>query len=107
MKRAVNSVMRRSVEYAFAHRDASLPYVRAHAQEMSEQVMYQQIDLYVNECSVDLGEQGRRAVELLFDRGRQAGLIPTVADDLFLDVTGITASAGTARQPVPPDAGTR
>ena len=48
VKQALNRVMRRSVEYAFAHREASLPYVRAHAQEMSEEVMYKHIDLYVN-----------------------------------------------------------
>ena len=53
VKQAVNRVLRRSVEYAFAHRDASLPYVRDHAQEMSEDVMYRHIDLYVNGYSVD------------------------------------------------------
>ena len=85
VKRTVNRVMRRSVEYAFAHRDASLPYVRAHAQEMSEQVMYQHIDLYVNEYSVDLGVEGRRAVEVLFNRAQGAGIVPPVRHDLFLD----------------------
>ena len=48
VKLAVNRVLRRSVEYAFAHRDASLPFVRAHAQEMSEDVMYRHIDLYLS-----------------------------------------------------------
>ena len=89
MKHAVNRVMRRSVEYAFAHRDASLPYVRAHAQEMSEQVMYQHIDLYVNEYSIDLGGEGRRAVAVLFDRARRAGIMPAVHSDLFLGPTEI------------------
>src|SRR6185437_8199287 len=70
VQEAVNRVVRRSVEYAFAHRSASLPFVRAHAQEMSEDVMYQHIDLYVNGYSVDLGSEGRRAVDLLF---RKAG----------------------------------
>jgi 1,4-dihydroxy-6-naphthoate synthase len=84
VKRTANRVMRRSVEYAFAHRADSLPYVRAHAQEMSEEVMYQHIDLYVNEYSVDLGSDGRRAVEVLFDRARRAGLVPAVQNDLFL-----------------------
>ena len=51
VKQAVNRVVRRSVEFAFAHRTASLPFVREHAQEMSEEVMYQHIDLYVNEYS--------------------------------------------------------
>ena len=60
------------------------PFVRAHAQEMSEDVMYQHIDLYVNQYSVDLGAEGRRAIELLFERARAAGIIPGVGADLFL-----------------------
>jgi 1,4-dihydroxy-6-naphthoate synthase len=84
VKQAVNRILRRSVEYAFAHRDASLPYVRAHAQEMDEAVMYKHIDLYVNQYSVDLGEDGRRAIELLFDKAAASGLIPSVGESLFL-----------------------
>jgi 1,4-dihydroxy-6-naphthoate synthase len=84
VKQTVNRVLRRSVEYAFANRAASLPYVRAHAQEMNEDVMYKHIDLYVNEYSVDLGADGRRAVELLFDRARAGGIIPDVTKHLFL-----------------------
>jgi len=85
VRQAVNRIVRRSVEYAFAHRAASLPFVREHAQEMSEQVMYQHIDLYVNEYSVDLGPDGRRAVELLFGKARALGVIPPIEQSLFLD----------------------
>ena len=81
----VNRVLRRSVEYAFAHRTASLPYVRAHAQEMSEEVMYKHIDLYVNDYSVDLGRDGRQAIELLFARAADSGVIPATRAALFLD----------------------
>lgn len=84
VQRAVNRVLRRSVEYAFANRSASLPYVRAHAQEMSEDVMYKHIDLYVNEYSIDLGGEGRRAVRLLFEKATAAGVIPGMTDRLFL-----------------------
>ncbi len=84
VKQAVNRVLRRSVEYAFANRTASLPYVRAHAQEMSEDVMYRHIDLYVNDFSVSLGPEGRRAVELLFDRARASAIVPPVTAPLFL-----------------------
>ena len=87
IKQKVNRVLRRSVEYAFAHRESSLPYVRAHAQEMSEEVMYKHIDLYVNEYSIELGDEGRRAVELLFDKAAQAGLIPAVREPLFLPLS--------------------
>jgi 1,4-dihydroxy-6-naphthoate synthase len=80
----VNRILRQSVEYAFAHRDASLPFVREHAQEMSEEVMYKHIDLYVNEYSIDLGAEGRRAVTTLFERAAASGIIPAVKGDLFL-----------------------
>ena len=84
VQHAVNRVVRRSVEYAFAHRGASLPFVREHAQEMSEEVMYRHIDLYVNGYSIDLGVEGRRAVELLFERARAAGIIPPSTGGVFL-----------------------
>jgi 1,4-dihydroxy-6-naphthoate synthase len=84
VRQRVNRVMRRSVEYAFANREASLPFVRANAQAMSDEVMYKHIDLYVNEYSVDLGAEGRRAVEVLFERARRSGVIPSLRKDLFL-----------------------
>jgi len=84
VQQRVNRLMRRSVEYAFAHRGASLPFVREHAQEMSEEVMYKHIDLYVNEYSVDLGSEGRRAIQVLFDEGAAAGVLPVVRDRVFL-----------------------
>jgi 1,4-dihydroxy-6-naphthoate synthase len=101
VKRTVNRVIRRSVEYAFAHRDASLPFVREHAQEMSEDVMYRHIDLYVNEYSIDLGADGKRAVQTLFARATSSGIIPPVEIPLFLDAGGGGAVAQ-ACTPGPP-----
>jgi 1,4-dihydroxy-6-naphthoate synthase len=86
VRQRVNRVMRRSVEYAFANRTASLPFVRANAQAMSDDVMYKHIDLYVNDYSVDLGREGRRAVEVLFERAKSSGVIPAMREDLFLSV---------------------
>ena len=65
-------MLRRSVEYALGHRDASRDFVSANAQEMSDEVMYQHIDLYVNGYSVDLGKEGKRAV-----------IIPDAKENLF------------------------
>ena len=56
-----------SVQYAFDHPDASRPYVRAHAQEMSDEVCAQHIALYVNAYSLDIGEAGLKAVARLVD----------------------------------------
>jgi 1,4-dihydroxy-6-naphthoate synthase len=84
VKQAVNRVLRRSVEYAFANRSASLAFVREHAQEMDEEVMYRHIDLYVNQYSIDLGQDGRRAVETLFAKASASGIIPATKQRLFL-----------------------
>jgi 1,4-dihydroxy-6-naphthoate synthase len=87
VKQTVNRVLRRSVEYAFAHREASRPFVREHAQEMSDEVMYRHIDLYVNEYSVDLGDEGKHAVTVLFEKAAAIGIIPAVNENLFLSST--------------------
>jgi len=85
VKERVNRLVRKSVEFAFANREASLSYVRAHAQEMSEEVMYKHIDLYVNHYSVELGTDGRRAVALLFEKAAALGLVPPASEPLFLE----------------------
>lgn len=64
---AADTAIRASVAHAFAHPDASRDYVRAHAQEMSEEVCAQHIALYVNEHSLDLGDDGLRAIQRLVD----------------------------------------
>ena len=67
---AAERAVRESVAYAFAHRDASRAYVRAHAQEMSDAVCDQHIALYVNDYSLDLGDEGHRAMARLAGAGR-------------------------------------
>ncbi len=62
---AMEAAIRASVAYAFAHPAASVAYVRAHAQEMSPEVCAQHIALYVNEWSLDVGDEGLRAIERL------------------------------------------
>jgi 1,4-dihydroxy-6-naphthoate synthase len=74
LQQKVNRLIRKSVEYAFANPQSSMPYVREHAQEMSEEVMKKHIDLYVNRFSVDLGEEGIGAVELMFNKTKETGL---------------------------------
>jgi 1,4-dihydroxy-6-naphthoate synthase len=80
----INRVLRKSVEFAFANPKSGLEYIRSHAQEMSEEVMYKHIELYVNKYSVELGEEGRKAIKLLFDTAVEKEIIPQIKEDLFL-----------------------
>jgi len=81
----INRVLRRSVEFAFANPKSGLEYIRSHAQEMSEDVMYKHIDLYVNKYSLNLGEEGKNAIKLLFDTAREKNVIPEIKGELFLN----------------------
>jgi 1,4-dihydroxy-6-naphthoate synthase len=62
---AATAAIRASVQYAFAHPEASREYVRAHAQEMSDEFCDAHIALYVNEYSLDVGDDGMRAIARL------------------------------------------
>lgn len=63
VKQRLDDLIRRSVEYAFHHYPAISPYVSRHSQEMSEDVMRKHIDLYVNNYTLNLGEEGKAAVQ--------------------------------------------
>ena len=65
VREKVERVLRRSIEYAFAHPMISRDYVKAHAQEMEDEVIDKHIDLFVNDFSLGLGAEGRRAVSEL------------------------------------------
>jgi 1,4-dihydroxy-6-naphthoate synthase len=80
----INRVLRKSVEFAFANPKSGLAFIKQHAQEMSEEVMYKHIELYVNQYSVELGEEGRKAINLMFDTALEKGIIPEIKDGIFL-----------------------
>lgn len=62
----IDKLINQSVQYAFDHSYQALPeFVKCHSQEMSEQVMRQHIDLYVNDFSLDMGDIGRNAIHQL------------------------------------------
>lgn len=84
IKHKVNRIIKKSVQFAIKDPLSGLEFIRSHAQEMSTEVMYQHIELYVNKYSVDLGDEGRRAVRIFFDEANKKGIIPPITNSLFL-----------------------
>lgn len=66
IKTTVDQLIRDSLEYAWQHYPTVTDYVKQHAQAMNEEVMLQHIDLYVNNYSLNLGEDGKAAIETLY-----------------------------------------
>ena len=80
---SLEAAVRASVDYAFAHPAEANGYIRAHSQEMSDEVCSAHIQLYVNAFSHDLGIEGESAVSALLSRAEAGGLIPTSAKNIF------------------------
>jgi 1,4-dihydroxy-6-naphthoate synthase len=85
IQQKVNRILRRSVEYAFAHPEEVMPFVRRHAQAMEEAVMRAHIELYVTRYTADLGEKGREAVRQMFRIAREKGVIPVYEENFFIN----------------------
>ena len=62
----IDRLIRKSIEFAFGNYPLITEYVKQHSQEMSEDVMRQHIELYVNNFSIDLGNDGKQAIETLY-----------------------------------------
>ena len=80
----VNSLIKQSLDFAYSNYPVIADYVKQHSQEMSEDVMRQHIDLYVNNYSLDLGIEGRLAIETLHDVYNQSNKKAIAGHSLFL-----------------------
>jgi 1,4-dihydroxy-6-naphthoate synthase len=72
--KVIDGALKESVRFAFEHPESTSNFVKEHAQEMSYQVMRRHIDLYVNHYTLDLGEEGIKAIEFLLKQGQQNGV---------------------------------
>lgn len=73
---AITRVLADSLAYALAHRQETVSTMRRYAQELTEEIMFKHVDLYVNEWTADLGETGRAALAMLSQHAAQLGLVP-------------------------------
>lgn len=71
----VQGVIRDSLEFALADRDAALPTMRKYAQEFDDDVLMKHVDLYVNKWTTDLGSTGNNALQQLSERAQSIGLV--------------------------------
>ncbi len=72
---AFAELLAESVKRARADPEASLPYMERHALEMDRNVLWRHVRMFVNEFSLDLGEQGGAAVKVLEEMAVAAGVI--------------------------------
>jgi len=79
----VEALVRASLEYAYARPDEPVSYIKQHSQELEDDVIKRHIGLYVNDYSLDLGDEGILAVETLFNMAEDRGLLGPGGRPLF------------------------
>jgi 1,4-dihydroxy-6-naphthoate synthase len=85
LQKKVDALIRRSIQYAYDHPGDAYDYIKQHAQEMDEQVMYNHIDLYVNKFTLDIGATGKKAIEKLISEGKKSGAFPEYNQPIFIE----------------------
>jgi 1,4-dihydroxy-6-naphthoate synthase len=79
LQRKIDRLIKQSISVSFAGYPHLTDYIRLHAQEMSEDVMRSHIDLYVNDYSIDLGPEGKAAINTLLKVYEQANGVSSTA----------------------------
>ena len=69
-------LLKASIQYALDHRDEALNYAMQFARDMNKDLADKFVGMYVNDLTLDYGENGRRAVQLLLDEGYERKVIP-------------------------------
>jgi 1,4-dihydroxy-6-naphthoate synthase len=76
LMRQISRLLKESIRYALAHRDAALDYALKYARDMDKGLADRFVGMYVNDWTLDYGPRGREAVGRLLDEGHKAGIIP-------------------------------
>ena len=72
----VTQALRDSIQYALDHREPALAYAMQFARDLDPQMADRFVGMYVNERTLDYGDDGKIAVEKLLEMGYRAGIIP-------------------------------
>ncbi len=84
----VNRILKSSLEYAYQDSISTFDFVVGNAQEMDKNVMNSHIKLFVNDFTLNLGEEGHAAVEKFFSIASERNIIPALPEQIFLTSAG-------------------
>lgn len=82
--RPICSILLRSIEYALSHRRQAVEYALNYARDMGSELADEFVGMYVNDWTLDYGQKGRQAVQLLLQEAADAGLVPHCGDIDFV-----------------------
>lgn len=84
-KQEIEWLIARSVAYAMEHPGDSISFIREHAQETDAEIIQKHISLYVNAYSINLRQEGKKAVSMMMETAFAKGIIPAIETPLLLN----------------------
>jgi len=85
VKSEFNKLLSESIRFALEKPLISLPYVKKYAQNLNEAIIFQHINLFVNEYSANMGDEGKESIYALFKRGFDVGSLPQINETIFAE----------------------
>ena len=85
VKKKVSKHLKQSIEYSLAHREEALDYALGFGRGLSRDVADRFVGMWVNERTVNMGEEGKKAIKEFLKQGEEAKLIPPVGEVVFID----------------------
>ena len=83
--REISRLLKASIQYSLDHREEALEYALQYARDLDTAKADRFVGMYVNEGTLDYGQEGRKAVQLFFDKAYEAGIIPKPVKAEFAD----------------------
>jgi 1,4-dihydroxy-6-naphthoate synthase len=80
----IENLIRKSIQFAYSNPPGLQEYIKSYAQELGEDVIEKHIQTYVNEFTIQIGDEGEEAIRRLLLKASKAGLIPMPARDIFV-----------------------
>src|ERR1041385_1069973 len=78
LARQLSHGLKESIAYGYAHQKESIPYSMQWGRGIDDKLGEKFVKMYVSELTIDMGEKGTKALELLFEMGMKKKLIPTI-----------------------------
>ena len=77
--------MKESIQFSLDHREEALEYALQYGRDLDRGRADQFVGMYVNDWTLDLGDRGRRAIELLLQKGFESGLLDAPVNIEFIE----------------------
>jgi len=71
-----DSYLQKSIKYALDHKNDALEYAMQYSRGKSRELIEKFVLMYVNNVTVNMGENGEKAIRTLFDMAKQKNLVP-------------------------------